>query len=671
MAITSRGIGSGLDITGIINQLIAVEGQATSVRIDRREARIQAEISAIGSLQGAYSEFQSALNNLSVLSNYQVINASSSDSSTITATATSDALETSYSIDVTNLAVQQRIASSAFTSATEVVGSGTLTFQFGTYDSDGNTFAINPERSTQTVTIDSSNNSLQGIVDAVNQADIGVIASIINDGSGPRVVFTSQSSGTANSLRVLVDDGDAADTDTNGLSQIAYDPTAAVGSGQNLTQTVAPEDATFTIDGISITSSSNTISDVINGVTLNLLQQDPGNLKTITVSRNNNPSTNLTNTFIASFNTLVDAIASVASYDPETETAGILLGDATVRSLETATRNIILSPVSGLSGTVNNLTSIGITTQRDGKLVLDSSVLTAAVANDPQAVARLFASIGEPSDSLVRFSDSSDDTVAGEYEVNITQLATQGTLVGSAAANLTITAGVNDTLVFEVDGVSATITLSAGTYTADNLAAEVQTRLNGDSNFTAQDIAVAVTQNAGVFTITSNRYGSASLVNITGGNGQTDFVGGSPTATAGVDVAGTIGGLAATGSGRVLTGTAGNAEGLALEILGGNTGNRGTINFSRGIAVQLNEVIDSFLAGDEGAFTTKTNILNNQVDDLDEQREALALRLESLEARLIRQFTALDTLLAQFNSTSQFLTQQLANLPGANSGSNR
>lgn len=662
MAITSSGIGSGLDIKGLVSQLVAAEGQPKYLRLDRQEAVAQAEISALSSFKGALSDFQakvSTLNNAESFSNRSVKN---TKNELFTVSAASTAELGSYTVEVQALAQSHKLASTAFASSTTAVGSGTLTFSFGTYDSGGNTFTLNPDKVIKTVDIDPSDSSLQAIRDAVNNAEIGVKASIINNGSGEVLVFSSEDTGSANSLKITVDDDDLSDTDNSGLSQLAYDPTATAGSGKNLSQTVAATDATIVVDGISVTSASNSVTSVIEGVTLNLNKAEIGETSTFTIGIDKTGIKAKINLFVTEFNSMIESITNLSSYDADTKRAGILNGDVTVRTAETQIRSIIASSLSNLSGSYQSLADIGISTNADGSLSLDASQLDTVIEDDPSSLSALFAAVGITSDSLVEFESSTDATQEGGYRVNVSQIATQGNLVGSAAANLTITEGSNDTLVFEIDGKTATIAIAAGTYTASELAAQVQAKLNGTKALSDAGLTIGVSESGGVMTITSDSYGSESVVSLTGGNGKDDFIGLAPTQTDGVDVAGTINGVTATGSGQFLTGT-GSAAGLKLSILGGATGDRGSVDFARGIAAQLEELLDDYLEADN-VLDVRTETLNSRIDSIADQREAIDRRLAAMEARLTAQFTALDALVGQLRSTSDYLTSQLENLPG-------
>ena len=340
--LTSPGIGSGLDVKTLVSKLVAAEIQGPSLRLTTQEAQLQGQISALGTLKSALSDFQSSLSGLTSASTLQGMTATSSNATLFSATAGNDAVAGTYSIEVQKLAQAQKLASTAFTNTTDVVGTGTLTFRFGTYDSTGNTFTVNASKPTGSVTIDATNNSLQGIRDAVNQANIGVTATIVNDGTGNRLVFTSNDSGAANSLEVTVgNDGSGTNTDNTGLSQLAYDPTATAGTGKNLTQTIAAQDAVAVIDGLTVTNATNTVSGAIQGVTLNLLQASPGVTSTVNVAADTSSVTNALQSFVSSYNKLVDQIQTLSSYDSTTQQAGPLLGDPTLLAVSTQLSNII------------------------------------------------------------------------------------------------------------------------------------------------------------------------------------------------------------------------------------------------------------------------------------------------------------------------------------------
>lgn len=766
MALSSPGIGSGLDVNGIVTKLMSIEAQPMTL-LDRKEASYQAKLSAYGSLQGALSSFQNTARGLNDPAKFNALKASSSDSTVATASASSIAVPGSYAIDVSKLAQSQRLVAAGQTSATTAIGLGgatTLTFDFGSISGTldpyvpgtglGGTYSAATFTSngsgTKTVTIDATNNSLSGIRDAINKAKIGVTASIINDGgtSPYRLVLASDTAGKNNSLKISVS-GDAT------LSTLLSQNPAGT---QKLQQTVVAQNTEMTVNGVFVSKASTSLTDVVQGVTLGALKVGTS---TITVAADTAGVTTAVNEFVKGYNDLAKILKDSSSYDPATKKAGVLQGEASVRTIQSQMRALLARPLTG--GTYSNLSQIGLVFQKDGSLTLDSGKLQTALTASAGDVAAVFSSTGKATDSLARYVSSTSSTKPGTYALTVSQLATQGTSVGSAAAalrnvtgsaaaGLTISLGVNDTLNVTVDGVSAavtltaqtyassaalatevqarinaatgknvtvtqnsgvmsitsdtataasqvavtggngvtnllgaaptqnaaittglndtlsvtlngvnaTATLAAGAYTFANLAAEVQARINGISALSSAGLTVAVSQSGGLMTLTSNSYGSASNISVTG-NGAISLLGATPTNTVGVDVAGTINENTAAGSGQNLTATMSNAEGLKVQVTGGAIGSRGTVSYLQGYAYQLDKLMDSFL-GSSGTIASVTDGANRSIKDINAQRDVLNRRLQAIEARYRAQFSALDVMMSNMTQTSNYLTQQLANL---------
>ena len=654
MALASPGIGSGLDVNSIVGQLMAIESRPLAA-LDGKEAKQQAQLTAYGSLKGALSSFQSSVTKLTDAAIFSAVTANFSDTDIASASASSSATAGSYNIEVQTLAQSQKLKSSNFASSSSTVGNGTLTIQFGTYDAG--TFTLNPEKPSQSITIDAGQSSLTGVRDAINDADAGVSASIINDGSGDRLVLTSTDTGVSNALKITVADDDGNNTDNAGLSQLAFD--ASTGGTSNLTETVAAENANLIIDGINISKASNTITDAIEGVTLDLLKADVGNTSTLTIAPDHANTEATIESFVTAYNDLTKTISDLSKFDTASNRSSVLTGDSTVRTIQSRLRSVFNTSLSTAGGGLSTLSEVGISFQKDGTLELDSSKLKEVLNDSTKDISTLFAQVGKPSDSLVSFIGASDDTQNGSYALEITQLATQGTAAGDTVAALTINAGSNDTLNLTVDGSSISITLAAGTYTTNTLAAEIQSKTNGALASSNDSIKVSVTESGGILNITSDSYGSASDVAITSGNGVIDLFG-TVTETSGLDVAGTIGGAAATGIGQTLTGT-GSSSGLELKITEGSIGARGTVDFARGFAFKIDQLITNLLDNDS-LIDSRIDGINSSVEDIGDQRESLTRRLEDIEKRYRAQYSALDTLISSMTTTSNFLQQQLANL---------
>lgn len=658
--ISSPGIGSGLNVNAIVSALMTVESQPINL-LNQQESSYQAKLSAYGSMTAALSSFQSSVATLTSQSTFQTLSATPSDTTVLTAAAANNASTGNYSINTTALAQAQTLVASGQASTTSAIGTGastTLTFSFGT--TSGTTFTQDPTQGTKTVTIDSNNNSLQGIADAINAANIGVTASIVNDGSStPYKLELTSSTGANHSMEITVS-GDA-----TLQSLLSYSP----GGSQSMTQTVAGQDAALTVNGLSIASPTNTVTSAISGVTLNLLKTG-----TSTLSITNNASSVATavQSFVTAYNTLHGALSPLTAYDSTTQQGGPLLGDYTAMSVQTQLSGVLVSAVPGLSGNsgITTLGQLGISLNKDGTLSLDNTKLQSAISSNLSDIAGMFASVGKTTDSLVNYVSSTSNTQPGSYSVDVSQLATQGKSVGSANLNggITITAGSNNTLSLTLDGISSSVTLPAGTYTSSQLTTLVQSAINGDTAFSSagSSVAVSVAPTTGYMTITSNRYGSASNVAVSNTSAGLALMGSTSTSTAGVDVAGTIDGIAATGSGQNLTGLTGTAtDGLTIQIAGGSLGNRGTINYSQGYATGLSNAITGILSN-SGQIASATNGINANITDIKNQITAMNAHLAMVQQNYMSQFTALDVLMGTMQSTSSYLTQQLANLPKVN-----
>lgn len=654
--ISSAGVGSGLDVNGIVSKLMAVEQQPIT-NLNKKEAAFQAKISAYGSLKSALSGFQGVLLGLTNASSFKSITATPADNTIVTASASSIAVAGSYALDITQIAKAQKLVATGQTSATASIGNGTVTIDFGTISGGtfdtvtgkytGASFTSNGNGA-KTLTIDASNNSLTGIRDAINAANIGVTATIINDGSATpyRLSLSSGSMGQSNSMKISV----AGDAALGNL--LGQDPVGV----QNMSEVVTAQNASFKVNGVTVSKTSNTVTDVISGVTLNLLKPTTSTTS-VTVAQDSGSVQTSVSSFVKAYNDLNTTLKNLSGYDAAAKKGGVLQGDSTVLQLQAKVRSILTTSVSNTSGALTNLSQIGVSFQRDGSLALDSAKLSSAISTNFSDIASLFAETGRATDSLISYTSSTSNSKVGTYGVNITALATQGSLTGSAApVSTTITAGVNDALDVSVNGTATSIILAAGTYTAATLAAELQSKVNGSTPISSAGLAVTVTQSGGAFTLTSSTYGSTSAIAVTGGNGLTNLLG-TPTQSFGVDVAGTIDGQFATGSGQSLTGS-GNAEGLKILVSGGALGARGSVSFSQGYAYTLNSFATSLLATD-GALNTRTSGITNSITSIGKQRDALTARLVGIEARYRTQFTNLDTMLSSMNQTSAYLTQQL------------
>ena len=458
-SIISAGIGSGLDISSLVSQLVAAEGQPAEQRIARGEASAQSRLSAYGSLKASLSEFRDQLENMRELDEFLKRRASSANEDIFTAESGSGAVPANYSVEDVRLARAQRLTSGAFADADTAVGTGTLSIDVG-----GSAFDLD---------ITSENNTLAGIRDAINAAadNSGVAATIVNADAGSYLMLTAEQTGAAQTITVTQSGGDG------GLAALEYDP----GNGLTaLTETTAAQDSLLRIDGLDVARSGNSVSDAIDGVTLQLRQASPGIPETLTVENDTAEVRKTITAFVDSYNDLVTTIDQLSAFDAENQVAGPLLGDASLRSVRDQLRREMSSSVDQLGASFGTLREIGVDIELDGKMKIVDEDLDAVLDSDFTAIGQLFAGEG-------------------------------------------------------------------------------------------------------------------------------------------------------------------------------------------GFAVRLFDLADAFL-DDEGLIATRTDGLNRSIETYGEQRERLNERLASLETRLLRQFNALDSLVAQLTSTSNFLTQQLASLPSVGGG---
>jgi flagellar hook-associated protein 2 len=657
-AIPATGLGSGLDVQGLVSKLMAVEQQPITA-LDKKDGAVRVQITGFATYRGALSTFQGSLVGLEDAAAYTASTAAVGDPTVASATTTDGADPGTHTLEVTDLAASQRLKSGTFKALTDTVGTGTITIKYGSYDGVTKLFSNNADHGAQNVVIDSAHSSLSGVRDAINAAKIGVTASVVNDGGGFRLVIASKDTGTQNGLSISVADDDNTPLDAAGLSQLAYDPTVADGApGKNMIQVAPPADAKFLLDGIAITKPSNTVSDALSGTTLTLLKTNAGSPTTLNVGQDTGRVQSAVNAFIKAYNDLNSSTTDLTKYDKATKTAGPLQGDASIRALSSQIRSGLGSILNDLTGNYKSLTQVGITVTRDGSLSLNAGKLHDALTTNPKAVQALFATTGTPDDSQVSYLRSSSTTPAGSYELNVTQLATQGNVVGSSpVAALTIDSS-NDALTLSVKGVTTSISLTHRTYAdASALATEVESQLNGSAALSSAGISTNVTASGGTLTLTSKAYGSASKVLLQGGNAQANLFGGAPTATDGVDVAGIVGGIPGVGEGQTLT----SPTGLSVKINGGATGDRGSVHFTRGIAVKLDNLIAGAL-GAKGLLAERNDTFNAEIKQHAVQRDKITAELAVKQARYTKQFNTLDQLISSMQSTMSYLSQQLGSL---------
>jgi len=759
-----EGLASNLNTTDIINSILEYE-RRPAVLMEREQALKTREMTTFNALAAKLLALQTSITSLNSDKVFTKTSVSVSDDSLLTATADGLVGAGSYTLNILSLAQNHQMASHGFENPTQsVMGTGTITLAMG-------------DRSQTTLTIDSDNNTLVGIKDAINDAKLGITASIVNDGSDSnpyRLVLTGNDTGRQNRISItsdlsgglaldfetsVFDDPELIDFSGQATSQVSLGATASftgstnktftftvagsgaqtVGTGnitlnwtdgvnngsivvsQADTEIVGPEglklsfgdgalvggdsfqvstfapvlqqasDAKVSIGSdlggaspLIISSATNQIKDLIPNLTVDLKgvttpSTGPVIIKT---GRDTDAVQKTITDFIQAYNDVKKFIDEQNSYDTDAEEGGILLGDLTIMTIQSRLTGMISRPITGLDSSINSLASIGIRTGNTGMLSLrDSSLLSAALKDDLDAVLRLFVDGGTSSNEAISFISTSTEVKGGsEFAVNITQAATHGYMQGMnltdpSAANITLT-DANNKMKLRIDGiVSGDIVLSARTYSSgEDLAREMQTRIDADGKIGKLNLTVEWVDlgGEGYLKMTSSSYGSSSKVETMASVTESAYsaLGLTEGATLhfGKDVEGTINGEAATGKGQILTGNEGNATtaGLKLKIsitesqLG--DGDEGSITITRGFASAFQESLNHITKSSSGVIARKTTSLQNQISSMEKQvkefDERLALRRESL----IRKWTELEVVLSQLQNEQSFLSSQLDNI---------
>ena len=378
-SVSSIGIGSGLDVNGIVTSLLAVE-KVPLTKLQNDATTIQTKLSAFGQIQSFVSSFRDAASQLQTASNYAVTSAASSDASSVTAASTTDAVPGSYAVSVTSLASTQSTVSATgqFSAGTDAVGTGSITISLGTWSTGQTAFTAKPGASDIVIPIGATENTLAGIRDKINAANAGVSATLIVDANGTRLALQSSTTGAANGFRISTTDDDGNNTDAQGLSRLAFDPPAAT-IGTTLTQSAGNTKAT--INGIAVETTGSTLDGVVSGITFNLGKVTSSPV-TVAITRNTDSVKSMVTNFVASYNALASFLSSATAYDPATKTAALLQGDATTTSLQNQLRTTVSQP-SIASTAFGTLSDIGLEFQKDGRLKVNDTKLSAALTKLP------------------------------------------------------------------------------------------------------------------------------------------------------------------------------------------------------------------------------------------------------------------------------------------------
>jgi flagellar hook-associated protein 2 len=651
------GLASGIDTSKIIDGLTSLTQQQISSLQTRKDALTHKQ-TTFNSLEAQLLDLQTQVGRLarSVSGAFDGRTATSSNTDVLTASASSSAQPGTYSLEVQALAQAQQVASSGVTDLNATLKQGTVQIRVGT-------------RATTTVTIDSSNNTLQGLANAINGAGGDVRAAVINDGSASpyRLLLSSTKTGAANTIQVTNNltggDGAAPDLAQTTL-QAASDARVALGSGTG---------------AITVTSATNRLDSLIAGVTVNLAKAAPGQSVTLSVGNDTGTAKQALEDFVSSYNAVVTYVGDRSTYDSKTNTAGELLGNKDATDLVNGLANALGSAVGGVNAKANRLAAIGLTFKDDGELQIDETKLDQALGGQLPGVSigdfrRLFGLTGSstaPGVSFLLGGNKTQPTGDSPYRVDVTRAATAAALTATAALTDPVSIdGSNNSFSIKVNGLtSSLLTLDPGDYRPADLAAALQAKINADAALAGNQVVVDL--DGGKLRFRSQVLGSASKIAFTGGTalGASDpfKVAGSAPAT-GADVAGSflVNGTpeSATGSGQVLSGRSGNAhtDGLSVRVTLDPSqvvdGPEADLTVTQGLASRLNQVLNRYLDPINGRLKTVNDQFQNQSDDIDKTITHQNDLLDAKKNQLIAQFTAMETTISQLQTLGNQLSAQ-------------
>ncbi|ODT38475.1 MAG: hypothetical protein ABS55_00420 [Lautropia sp. SCN 70-15] len=388
---TPIGATGSIDVSGIVSQLMQIERRPLQA-LETSLSGLETQLSAYGRLQAALASFQDAARALGQADTWNAVKASTSDESTVRATASAGAMAGNHTIEVAALAGRQTLASTAWAGADSVIGGGTLRIQFGTLDAAGTGFSADPDRPETAITIPSGA-TLAELRTAINAAAAGITATLVADGGGQRLMLRSAQTGETQAFRILADDLDGGTTDVAGLSALAFDPAAPEGGGRNLALAESARAASLSVNGLPISAEQNLLAETIENLTLELRAPTTGPVD-VSLATDREALRERIDNFVKAYNDLSRLISEQTRYDEASRTAGPLQGNQIVNRIQQKLREILRETVG--SGTLDSLNAAGIRLQRDGSLAMDESRIEATLAN-PKGLRALFASAaGDP-----------------------------------------------------------------------------------------------------------------------------------------------------------------------------------------------------------------------------------------------------------------------------------
>jgi len=633
------GLISGIDTTTLVDAIIA-QGRAPAVRMEAQETAIKNQQATITAYRAALGNLQSAA---AALQDGTAFGGTSISAALTTgtrllanATGSATAVPGQYQLKVSSLAAAEKLGSGTVANATTALGYA-------------GSFTVNG----QAVTV-SATDTLTNIRDRINALNsgtnaTGVTASILTvSATDSRLVLTSGKTGAAGATLV--------DTSGTILQSLGYlDNTETKLAGAILSP---GSDAHFSLDNIPFVRTSNTVDDAIPGVTLSLLAAEDGATTTLNVTRDSAGATQAVQAFVTAYNNLIQFVQSqgTVTTSGNTTSTPALFGDSLIRGIRSGLPQRILQSVLGAPADLATAASVGLSLTRDGRLSLDSTKFTTAFENRRSDVTALFGESRSATGANTSFVTSGSAQTSGTWAVNITQAATAAALL-TTGFNGTYDAGITPdtlTLTDTNSGRSAQIQLTTGMTTSDIVLA-IQ------SAITANGLTIDVSASGNDISLTQQNFGSQAGISfsVSGlGDGASEAFAASGSAS-GTDVAGTIGGFAATGTGQLLVGNANTTvAGLTARYTGNATGNAGDITLGLGTMTGIKRFLDSYINSGSG-------LLDQRTTQLASRNATLVQRVSDIDGALARRRLVLVAQFSAMEATIASLRQQSASLLGA------
>ena len=656
MSFSIDGIVSGFDTSSVIESLLGFQQNQVET-FNARKADITTEQTAFKGIEAQLLTLQSSLTQLNrtTSSVFDSVSATSTHEDILRVAADNGAIQGTYQVTVQSLATAHQIGSQGFSESSDQIGTGTITFQVGS-------------GAATTITVDQGNNTLESLAASINDQVEDVSAGIIFDqgSSSYRLLLTSAETGADNVINVTntLDSNTGIVPDFSGPAiQEAANAVLTLGSGPG---------------AISASYASNQIDGLIQDVTIDLRSAAPDTTVTIDLERDTESAKAAIEGFVENYNSVIEFIENQTRFNPDTEEASPLLGNRSVINIKNRLFSLATNTiVTGTSTT--RLSQIGIDINISGQLTLDSGKLDKALGGqlddvDPKDIRKLFGLNASSTNAGIEFLTGGVRTAHSDvpYQVDITQAAERATVTAtSALASSVVIDGSNDQLQITLDGVvSESLTLNSGTYTQEQLASHVQETINNSTELASHNVIVSLDNQQLV--ITSEAYGSESAIASLSGSASSTLGFSGTESDTGQDVAGVfiVDGVEeiAKGTGRLLVGDSENEHTADLQLLVKLStdqvvsGSDADLLVSRGVTGQLNQLVNGFLDAETGILKTVEDEFETRLESIDQSIARVEEITNSRRESLIEEFTALESILNELQTTGSFISSQLSSI---------